>query len=64
MRALGYDIGGSDANVTWAGEQWSYKIDNGKGHFPHGKQEETVQVKKGVAEVKVPDSEAVIVWIR
>jgi hypothetical protein len=62
--ALGYDLGGPQGNVTWAGEQWTYKLDKGKGHFPLGKtQEETVKVSGGVAKILVPDSEAVIVWI-
>lgn len=59
--AMGFDLGGSDDNATWAGEQWSYKIDQGKGHFSHGKEHEEAKVEKGALEVKVPDSEAIIV---
>ena len=63
-KALGYDLGGPHANVTWAGEQWTYKLDRGEGHFVTGQvQEESVQVKNGVAAIPVPDSEAVIVWL-
>ena len=62
--ALGFDLGGAGANVTWAGEQWTYKVDKGAGHFPSGKTEEdTVSVVNGVAQVPMPDSEAAIVWI-
>ena len=64
VEALGYDLGGAGGNVTWAGEQWTYKLDSGNGHFPSGKvEEETVRVSDGVAQILVPDSEAVIVWI-
>ncbi|KAJ5097380.1 hypothetical protein N7456_008101 [Penicillium angulare] len=59
--AVGYDLGGYDNNVTWAGEQWTSKIDNGKGHFPRGLEEETVKVENGTIDVTVPNSEAVIV---
>lgn len=62
--ALGYDLGGPSGNVTWAGEQWTWKIDKGQGHFPSGKtEEETVAVRNGVAQIAMPDSEAAIVWI-
>ncbi|KAI0376016.1 hypothetical protein F5Y04DRAFT_233229 [Hypomontagnella monticulosa] len=60
--ATGFDVGGGGSNVTWAGEQWSFSLDNGKGHFPTGKaQVETVQVKEGRVSIDVPDSEAVVV---
>lgn len=29
--ALGFDLN-SNQNITWAGYQWSYSVDNGKGH--------------------------------
>jgi hypothetical protein len=62
--AMGFDLGGKGDNVTWAGEQWTYKVDRGIGHFPsENLTEETVRVKNGVAEVKVPSSEAVIVFV-
>ena len=62
--ALGYDLGGAAGNVTWAGEQWTYKIDKGAGHYPTGMvEQENVTVSNGVAQILVPDTEAVIVWI-
>ncbi|KAJ6445279.1 hypothetical protein O9K51_00038 [Purpureocillium lavendulum] len=61
VAAMGFDFGGPTSNVSWAGEQWSHGLDMGKGHFRNGKVEEnTVQVKNGVASVVVPDSEAVM----
>ncbi|KAK8016685.1 glycoside hydrolase family 79 protein [Apiospora rasikravindrae] len=61
--AMGYDYGGEQHNVTWAGEQWSKKVDEGKGHFTQGGSQvvEIVKVSGGVASVEVPDSEAVMV---
>ncbi|KAJ5578102.1 uncharacterized protein N7459_007066 [Penicillium hispanicum] len=60
--ALGYDLGGHKNNVTWAGEQWTYKLDRGVGHSPHPVKKETVSVNKaGDVVVTVPDSEAVMV---
>jgi hypothetical protein len=60
--ATGYDMGGSSQNVTWAGEQWSWKIDQGRGHFIDGNlNEEKVDDKDGKAYVDVPSSGAVIV---
>ena len=65
VAAMGYDFGGPDSNVTWAGEQWSHAIDLGNGHFPSGGvQEKTIDVVDGVATVVIPDSEAVIMFIR
>ncbi|KAK8852021.1 hypothetical protein PGQ11_014500 [Apiospora arundinis] len=66
--ALGFDYGGPQHNVTWAGEQWSKKVDDGQGHFPLGSAKDgavvqMVKVEGGVAAVEVPDSEAVIVSI-
>ncbi|CAK7205083.1 hypothetical protein SEUCBS139899_007848 [Sporothrix eucalyptigena] len=61
-QALGYDYAGPTQNITWAGEQWSYAIDNGKGHMVPGvNAAETVPVVDGVVHVTVLDSEAVIV---
>lgn len=58
----GFDLGDSPHdNVTWAGEQWTYKVDQGQGHFPHGKEDEDATIKDGKVTVKVPDSEAIIV---
>lgn len=63
--AMGYDFGGPASNVSWAGEQWSYKLDKGDGHFVgKGTEEDTVDVKDGVASIVVPDSEAVIVLVK
>ncbi|KAK8124773.1 glycoside hydrolase family 79 protein [Apiospora kogelbergensis] len=60
--AMGFDFGGREHNVTWAGQQWSYSVDQGKGH---GKVvEDEVKVQDGVAAVNVPDSEAVIVFMK
>ncbi|KAK8008368.1 hypothetical protein PG991_010919 [Apiospora marii] len=63
--AMGFDHSGPEHNATWAGEQWSKKVDDGRGHFPQGAGEvvEKVQVRDGVAVVEVPDSEAVMVSI-
>ena len=63
--AVGFVLGGVDNNVTWAGTQWTYKVDQGKGHQPHAVKEETIPVSKaGKMEVIVPNSEAVIVTLR
>ncbi|KAK8061891.1 Beta-glucuronidase [Apiospora phragmitis] len=61
--AMGFDHSGPQHNVTWAGEQWSKKVDEGKGHFAQGTSQtmEAVKVMGGVAAIKVPDSEAVMV---
>ena len=63
--ALGFDVDGPEGNVTWAGEQWSKKVGNGKGHFVngHGEDVDTVEVEDGVVEVKVRDSEAAIIYL-
>ncbi|KAK8048509.1 Glycoside hydrolase family 79 protein [Apiospora phragmitis] len=60
--AMGYDFGGAEHNVTWAGQQWSHSIDQGKGHGQVA--EDEVKVQGGVAAVDVPDSEAVIVFVK
>ncbi|KAJ5082640.1 hypothetical protein N7532_011683 [Penicillium argentinense] len=60
-RGMGLDLGGLDDNVTWAGEQWTHNIDLGRGHFPHGRQQDTLQFFGGKAVVSIPDSEAVMV---
>ncbi|KAK7984704.1 glycoside hydrolase family 79 protein [Apiospora saccharicola] len=63
--AMGFDHSGPEHNATWAGEQWSKKVDDGRGHFTHGAAEEVqkVRVRDGVAVVEVPDSEAVMVSV-
>ncbi|KAH8682003.1 hypothetical protein BX600DRAFT_492108 [Xylariales sp. PMI_506] len=64
VAAMGYDYAGPASNVTWAGEQWSYAIDNGNGHFVTGAAEtETVAVTDGVATIVVPACEAVIITV-
>ncbi|KAK5174300.1 uncharacterized protein LTR77_001380 [Saxophila tyrrhenica] len=64
--ALGYDNQGKCGNggmITWAGETWSYKLDNGNGSPVDGvNASETVDVCDGVASVELPDSEAAIVF--
>ena len=65
VAAMGYDFGGSDSNVTWAGEQWSHDIDLGKGHFlGDGVVEEDIEVEDGIASVVVPDSEVAMLVVR
>ena len=62
--ALGFDYGGPLHNVSWAGEQWSYAIDNGKGHLTDGQSpSENLTITNGSVEVSVPDSEAVILFM-
>ena len=59
--AGGFDNGGQ--NITYAGQQWSYSVDNGKGH-PSAASTTKVQVSNGVATVSVKDSEAVVVYVQ
>lgn len=66
--ALGFDLGGSQQNVTWNGEQWSYKVDKGRGHKVGGYEEEHLTINKdnnknGHISVNVWDTEAVIVYL-
>ena len=62
--AVGYDWGGSNSNVSYAGEQWTYAIDLGKGHYTNGSLiEEFLSVSDGNIEVTVPDTEAVLVYL-
>ncbi|KAH8886548.1 hypothetical protein GQ53DRAFT_827864 [Thozetella sp. PMI_491] len=64
VAAMGYDFGGPTSNVSWAGEQWSYSIDQGKGHYTTGAaQQTTMTVTNGVLSLTVPNSEAVIVTV-
>ncbi|KAJ5825200.1 hypothetical protein N7474_002338 [Penicillium riverlandense] len=61
-QAMGFDYGGPTENITWAGEQWSYSIDQGKGHLVTGvPTEETHIVTDGEVKIEVSDSEAVLV---
>ena len=64
--ARGYDVGGQDEVVAFAGEQWSYKLDQGKGHFISNSQEQVTKlsVKNGKVTVPVQDTEAVLVELR
>jgi hypothetical protein len=62
--ALGLDAGGDDQPITWAGETWSYSMDNGRGHFVDGvSRGETVEVCEGMAIVSVEDTGAAIVFL-
>lgn len=61
--ARGFDQGGHGENVTWAGEQWSYKVNKGKGHFVSGLQEEKINVDQGRVSIVLHDTEAVIVFL-
>lgn len=58
--AGGFDVNGK--NITWAGQQWSYKVDRGDGHGTV--QMTTLEVTGGVVKVVIPDTEAVIVYVK
>jgi hypothetical protein len=61
-QAMGFDYGGPTENITWAGEQWSYSIGQGKGHLVTGVPTgETHIVTNGEVKIEVSDSEAVLV---
>ena len=58
--ALGFDRDKSGSqNITWAGEQWTYAVDNGNGHG--GNVTESVSVTDGKLTIVVRDSEAATV---
>lgn len=57
--AGGFDVNGK--NITWQGQQWSYKVDQGKGHGEMTRG--SVNVTEGELTVRLPDSEAVIVYL-
>ena len=62
--ALGLDAGGDDQLITWAGETWSYAVDNGRGHFVDGvARSENFEVCDGMAVVSVEDTGAAIVFL-
>ena len=62
--ALGVDAGGPHQTITWAGETWSYPMDNGRGHFVEGgARSKTVKVCDGMAVVSVEDTGAAIVFL-
>lgn len=56
VQAGGWDV--NEKNITWAGQQWSYKVDKGMGHG--SVRSGVVNVTGGVAEVVIPDSEAIM----
>lgn len=58
--ARGYDQGGKTESVSWAGEEFSHKMNNGWG-LVTGQQQESLTVDNGVITVPVRDTEAVIV---
>ena len=61
-QALGFDYGGPTKDITWAGWQWSYSIDQSKGHLVAGVPiEETHIVTSGEVNIEVSDSDAVLV---
>lgn len=62
--ALGFDNGGPEQNTSWAGEQWSYQVNEGRGHFEHGPEKEILPVKGGKVEVVIPDTEVVMVSLK
>lgn len=61
--ARGFDLGGQDEVVTFAGEQWSFKLNQGKGSFVSNDKEQTTKltVKGGKVTVPVQDTEAVVI---
>lgn len=62
--AVGFDNGGPEQNTSWAGEQWSYRVNEGKGHFENGPEEEKLVVKEGKVSVVIPDTEVVMVSLQ
>jgi hypothetical protein len=65
VASMGYDFGGPEHNVTWAGEQWTYAVDQGSGHFPSGGVvEKMIEAQAGTVTVVVPNSEAVILFMQ
>lgn len=66
--ALGFDLGGPQQNVTWNGEQWSWKLGKGLGSNVAGYEEEKLVINRdknmnGHISVNVWDTEAVIVQL-
>lgn len=59
--ALGFDADGQ--NITWAGEQWSYKADQGTGHYS-APSSVPASLQNGAAVVDVADSEAVMLVLQ
>ena len=61
--AIGYDNQGEDGMITYAGETWSYQLDQGKGSTVAGvPAQETVDVCDGVASITLRHSEAALVY--
>ncbi|KAK3707899.1 hypothetical protein LTR37_011751 [Vermiconidia calcicola] len=61
--AQGYDVQGDSGVITWAGETWSYVLDNGSGSLVDGVPvSETIGICQGVASITLPDSEAAIAY--
>jgi hypothetical protein len=56
--ARGYDV--DRTNITWAGEQWAYKIDEGNGHVVGEGWKQLDATGAGKISVDVSDSEAVM----
>ena len=62
--AQGYDVQGADGMITWAGETWSYDLDNGEGHLVTGVPvSEEIEVCNRMAWVDLEDSGAAIVYL-
>lgn len=60
--ALGIDAGGPSESITWAGEQWSYSVNQGIGYgHPHPSADKTHTATDGKADIDVYDSEAILV---
>lgn len=60
--ALGYDAGGKEEMITWAGETWSHAKDKGHGHFVEDvPRSQAVEVCEGIALVSVKDTSAAII---
>lgn len=58
-QAMGFDYAGPSENITWAGEQWSYFVDQGNGHQVDGVAAEVSHpVSDGKVQVQIQDSEA------
>ncbi|KAF7325385.1 F-box only protein 21 [Mycena venus] len=58
--AGGFDVDRN--NITYAGQQWSYEVDQGKGHGREAV--ETQPVTDGVVNIVVPDTEALIISMK
>lgn len=61
--ARGYDLGGEEEIVTWAGEHWSHKLKLGKGVFTSKPREHKLNVQNGKVMVPLRDTEAVMITV-